>query len=61
MFHRGAKVKDNMGNEPLFEDNTGILEWVAADRATVKFIDMNDVNAKRETLVEVVNKWLEVS
>lgn len=61
VFHRGAKVKDNMGNEPLFEDNTGILDWVAADRATVKFIDMNDVDAKREKLVDVVNKWLKIS
>ena len=30
VFHRGAKVQETKGFE--FQDATGLLEWVAADR-----------------------------
>lgn len=42
VFHCGTKVKDNLGKGPLFEDTTGLLDWVAEDRAIVKFTAMND-------------------
>jgi hypothetical protein len=61
VFHCGAKVKDNIGNGPLFDDTTGLLDWVAIDRAIVKFTDMNDVQAKKEKLAEVITKWIEVT
>ncbi|MBP1989359.1 DUF1801 domain-containing protein [Paenibacillus eucommiae] len=61
IFHCGAKVKDNPGKGPLFDDTTGLLDWAAADRAIVKFTDMNDVKAKEEKLVEIINKWIEVT
>lgn len=60
IFHCGAKVKDDLAKEPLFDDTTGLLDWVTGDRATVKFTDMNDVNAKKEKLIEVITKWIEV-
>jgi hypothetical protein len=56
IFHRGAKVKDN--KDFTFEDNTGLLEWLAADRATIKLHDMNDVTAKKAALAQVVNQWM---
>jgi hypothetical protein len=37
VFYRGAKVKDDIGKGPLFDDTTGLLEWVTADRVLVKF------------------------
>jgi hypothetical protein len=47
VFHLGAKVKkDNIGKGPMFEDSTGLLDWVTGDSAIVKFTDMNDVKAK---------------
>lgn len=61
IFHCGAKVKDNKAKEPLFYDTTGLLDWVAGDRATVKFINMNDVKAKEEKLIEVITKWIEAT
>jgi hypothetical protein len=45
----------------LFDDTTGLLNWVAGDRAIVKFTDMNDVKAKKEKLAEVITKWIEVT
>ncbi|MGE6260756.1 DUF1801 domain-containing protein [Heyndrickxia sporothermodurans] len=61
IFHCGAKKKDNIGQENLFDDTTGILEWVAGDRAMVKFTDINDVKAKEKKLKEVIIKWIEVT
>ena len=61
VFHCGSKVKDNKGKGRLFEDTTGLLDWVEDDRAIVKFTDMSDVAAKEEMLKEVVTKWLEVT
>src|SRR5512137_2443749 len=33
IFHRGAKVKDSKGKGRLIDDPTGLLEWLADDRA----------------------------
>ena len=61
IFHRGAKVKESAGKEPLFEDSTGLLEWVAGDRGIVKLKDMEDVHAKRDKLTQLITKWIEVT
>ncbi len=61
IFHCGTKVKERKDKKPLIEDTTGLLEWVASDRATVKLTNMEDVVAKKEKLGEVIAKWLEVN
>jgi hypothetical protein len=58
IFHRGAKVKDGKSKEPLFEDTTGMLEWLAHDRAVVKFQSLEDVADKKTALKKVVKLWL---
>ena len=57
VFHRGAKVKGDAANF-TFDDHTGLLWWVANDRAVVALRDAEDVEAKRADLVEVVNRWV---
>ncbi|WP_240703001.1 DUF1801 domain-containing protein [Cohnella luojiensis] len=61
IFHRGAKAKENVGKDPLFVDNTGLLDWVSGDRAIVKLTDMNDVKAKKDKLAELTAKWIEAT
>jgi hypothetical protein len=61
VFHCGAKAKDQAGEGPLFEDPTGLLEWVSGDRAIVKFTDMNDVQAKKEKLEATITKWMDAT
>ncbi len=56
VFHRGAKVKDS--KDFVFTDSTGLLEWVADDRATVTFQEMKDVKAKKESLMTLVYQWM---
>jgi hypothetical protein len=58
IFHCGAKVKENVSKGPLFDDTTGLLDWADRDRAIVKLTDMNDVEAKKDKLVEVIIKWI---
>jgi hypothetical protein len=54
VFHRGAKVKDDAA-EFAFEDDTGLLQWVAQDRAIVA---LRDAEARQGELVEVVKRWV---
>ncbi|ASS76019.1 hypothetical protein CIG75_14300 [Tumebacillus algifaecis] len=61
VFHCGAKKKAQATAGRLFQDSTGLLEWVADDRAIIKFTDRNDVEAKKDRLAEVVVRWLEVT
>ncbi|MEQ4485999.1 DUF1801 domain-containing protein [Cohnella silvisoli] len=61
IFHCGAKARDTIAKEPLFDDITGLLEWATGDRAILKFTDMNDVNAKKEKLEILISKWIEAT
>lgn len=61
IFHCGAKASGRAKNEPLFEDETKLLEWAAGDRAVISFTGKHDVEAKKDKLVEVVAKWLEAT
>ncbi|MDQ0060064.1 DUF1801 domain-containing protein [Paenibacillus harenae] len=61
VFHTGAKAKQNTDIKPLIEDPTGLLEWVAADRAIIKLMNLNDDELKKDDLVKVVAKWVEVT
>lgn len=54
VFHRGAKVKRD-GKDFVFDDGTGLLKWVARDRAVVT---LRDAEARRPALVDLVNHWI---
>lgn len=58
ILHRGAKVK----TAPMAEvaDPSGLLEWLAPDRATMKFADMDAIQARREDVASVVRAWVAV-
>jgi hypothetical protein len=57
IFHRGAKVRTDSGDF-TFEDSTGLLKWLANDRAVVTLDDMADVEVKQAALVDLVNRWV---
>ncbi len=58
IFHRGAKVKDSKGKGHLIDDPTGLLEWPADDRATLKLTSLDDVNEKQSVLKKLVKLWI---
>jgi uncharacterized protein YdhG (YjbR/CyaY superfamily) len=58
IFHRGAKVKDTKGKEPLFKDTTGLLEWLSSDRGVVKVYSLEEVTEKKAKLLKLVKQWI---
>ena len=54
IFHRGSKIKDDAGDF-VFDDDMGLLRWVAADRAVVA---LQDAKARQRDLVDLVNRWV---
>lgn len=60
VFHCGAKVTDNANKQPLFEDTSGLLDWVSGNRAIVKFKSMDDIELNKENLKQVILKWIEL-
>lgn len=58
ILHLGAKVKD-IGTAGLkISDPAGLLEWLAKDRAAVKFHDMKTVKSREAALENVVRQWI---
>jgi hypothetical protein len=57
ILHTGAKVKAAATGVKI-ADPTGLLEWLAKDRAVVMFVDANDVKAKRRPLGCVIQEWI---
>ncbi|MFT5822924.1 MAG: hypothetical protein ACI8ZM_004181 [Crocinitomix sp.] len=49
-FHKGA----------LIEDTTGLLEGDSKEARVARFHSMDDVSQKKEDLVAVVKKWIQV-
>jgi len=61
IFHCGAKKSDLGTSGPVIDDDTTLLEWAANDRAIMKFSDRQDVEAKRDQLIQIVTKWIEAT
>ncbi|MCW2576413.1 MAG: uncharacterized protein JWR28_2626 [Modestobacter sp.] len=58
VFHRGAKPQETAGFE--FGDDTGLLRWVATDRAVLTLGDPAQLAAQQDAIVALVNRWVAV-
>jgi hypothetical protein len=58
IFHTGAKVKASATEGVAVADPTGLLSWLAKDRASVTFEGAADIAAKREALEALVRAWV---
>ena len=56
ILHRGAKVKAEAMAE--IADPAGLLEWLASDRATIKFADAGAIEARRDDLRSLIRAWI---
>ncbi|AHY48151.1 protein of unknown function (DU1801) (plasmid) [Rubrobacter radiotolerans] len=54
VFHRGSRVRADAGDF-AFDDDTGLLRWVAEDRAVVA---LPDAEARERDVVTIVNRWV---
>ena len=58
ILHLGAKVKDNSTAGLTIDDRTGLLEWLAKERAAIKFSDMKAVKSGRAAFESIVRQWI---
>jgi hypothetical protein len=54
VFHRGSRRRDDTDSF-AFDDDTGLLRWIANDRAVVA---LREAEANQRDLVSVVNRWV---
>jgi hypothetical protein len=59
ILHFGARVRDKPNARAAIADPDGLLEWLGPDRATVKFRDAADVEARRFAFTAVIRQWIE--
>lgn len=58
ILHLGAKVKDNSTTGLTISDPTGLLEWLAKDRAAIKFPDMKAIKSSKAAFENIVRQWI---
>lgn len=61
VFHCGSKKTEHENKEPIFQDETKLLDWVTGDRATIHITSESDFNAKRDKLKAVATRWIEIT
>ena len=58
ILHLGAKARDTGKAKLGIADPSGLLEWLAKDRATVRFRDANEVAQRQPALEAVLRQWI---
>lgn len=57
IFHRGAK-KQEQPKDKLIANTSSLLQWKEKDRAIITFKSLQDMEAKRAELTEIIQEWL---
>jgi hypothetical protein len=58
VLHFGAKVRSVTVDRESIKDPQKLLEWVAKDRATAHFADVNDIAIKKKAFQAVLRQWI---
>ena len=58
VMHFGAKKRTDIPGRETIADPTGLLTWLADDRAVIGFADLGDVEAKKDAFVAVIRAWI---
>ena len=58
VLHLGVKSRPDTTVRSDVADPAKLLEWRGADRATVTFRDVADIEARRAPFVKVLRQWL---
>jgi hypothetical protein len=57
IMHFGAKKRAVLPPTESIADPTGLLTWLAEDRATIRFANLADVEAKHAAFVALIRAW----
>ncbi|HET6202975.1 MAG TPA: DUF1801 domain-containing protein [Planctomycetota bacterium] len=58
ILHRGAKTRDGSTSGLAIADPESLLAWLSKDRASAKFRDMEEIEARRSAFADVVHQWI---
>ena len=58
ILHFGAKPRAGFAPKTDIADPSGLLTWLADDRAVVLFADRKDLDTKQPAFVALVRQWL---
>jgi hypothetical protein len=58
VLHFGAKTRSVAASRDSVKDPQKLLKWVAKDRATVEFADLNDLESKKKAFQAVLRQWI---
>jgi hypothetical protein len=58
ILHLGAKTRDKSTTGLAIADPESLLVWLAKERASATFRDLNDVDAKRSAFAHVIRQWI---
>jgi len=59
ILHLGAKVSASATSGIAVDDPTGLLRWLAPDRASLCFADQVEFEARRGAFIELLRRWIE--
>lgn len=57
IFHRGVAVRDDAADF-VFDDPTGLLTWLSADRGVIDLPDVATAVAREADVVALVERWV---
>ncbi len=60
ILHLGAKVRDSATTGIAIADPDSLLEWLAKDRALLKFADLPAVEANQAAFEKIIRQWIGV-
>jgi hypothetical protein len=60
ILHLGAKTRDTAVSGVVIADPESLLEWLAKDRASARFRDLNDIAARRSAFANVIRQWIKL-
>jgi hypothetical protein len=58
ILHLGAKTRDTSISGGAIADPESLLAWLAKDRASAKFRDLKDIDARRSAFADILRRWI---
>lgn len=59
ILHLGTKVRETATTGITIPDPESLLTWLAKDRASVTFQNMDEIHAKRAAFAALIRAWIE--
>jgi hypothetical protein len=58
ILHLGAKIRETSTSGIAIDDPHGLLTWLAKDRASATFRELQDIDARRSAFTHIIRQWI---